>query len=91
MTQHIPIFLLIIFSIHLVVFLRLTFRHKRSDFLLAAIAFLAMVLSSSLRLWRPEMDLAGYDPYAWLRILAWGATAAAAIQFVRHRAKFRKI
>jgi hypothetical protein len=89
MTEPIAIFLFVIFTVHLLVFVRLTVRHKRSDFLLATVAFLALVLSSALRLWRPEMSLAGHDPHAWLRILAWGATAAAAVLFIRNKVRAR--
>jgi 4-amino-4-deoxy-L-arabinose transferase-like glycosyltransferase len=90
MTQHLALFLLIIFSVHLLIFLRLTFRHKRSQFLLATIAFLALVLSNALRLWRPQLDLAGHDPHVWLRCMAWIATTGSVVLFVRNKVKLKK-
>lgn len=90
MTQHFALLLLIVFTVHLLIFLRLTFRHKRSQFLLAAIAFLALVVSYALRLWRPQLDLAGHDPHFWLRCMAWTATMGSAALFIRSKVKFRK-
>jgi 4-amino-4-deoxy-L-arabinose transferase-like glycosyltransferase len=90
MTQNVALFLLIVFTVHLLIFLRLTFRHKRSYFLLAAIAFLALVVSNALHLWRPQLDLAGHDPHVWLRVTAWIATAGSAVLFLRGKFKFKK-
>jgi 4-amino-4-deoxy-L-arabinose transferase-like glycosyltransferase len=88
MTQHIALFLLIIFSVHLLIFLRLTFKHKRSQFLLAAIAFLALVVSNALRLWRPQLDLAGHNPHIWLRFVAWIATMGSVALSIRNKVKY---
>jgi uncharacterized membrane protein YwaF len=90
MTQHFALFLLIVFTAHLLIFLRLTFKHKRSQFLLAAIAFLALVVSNALRLWRPQLDLAGHDPHVWLRFVAWIATLGSVVMFVRNKIKLKK-
>jgi 4-amino-4-deoxy-L-arabinose transferase-like glycosyltransferase len=90
MTQHLALLLLIVFTVHLLIFLRLTLRHKRSQFLLATIAFLALVVSYALRLWSPHLDLAGHDPHVWLRSMAWVATAGSAVLFVRNKAKLKK-
>ena len=85
------IILLVVFMVHLAVFFRLTLRHKRSDFLLATIAFLALVLSTALRQWWPEIGLGGHGLHAWLRVLAWAATAAAAFVFIKNKIKLRKV
>jgi asparagine N-glycosylation enzyme membrane subunit Stt3 len=90
MTQHLALFLLIIFSVHLLIFLRLTFKHKRSQFLLATMTFTALALSNALHLWRPGLDLAGHDPHAWLRFMAWCATAGSVVLFIRDKVKLRK-
>lgn len=78
--------LLILFTVHLVVFLCMTIKHRRFDFLLASITFLALALSNGLRLWRPNFGLAGHSPFIWLRAIAWSSTAAAFVA----RAKFKK-
>lgn len=85
MMQYITIFLLILFSIHLLVFLRLTFKHKQIQFLLATMAFAALTLSNALRLWRPGMVLAGHNPVVWLRFMAWSASAGSAALFIRKK------
>ncbi len=90
MPQYITIFLLILFSVHLLIFLCLTFKHKRIQFLLATIAFTALALSNALRLWRPGMILAGYNPHAWLRFMAWSASAGSAALFIRNKLKLKK-
>jgi hypothetical protein len=53
-------------------------------------AFTALALSNALRLWRPGIDLAGHDPHAWLRFMAWCATAGSAVLFIRDKVKLRK-
>ena len=90
MTQYITVFLLILFTIHLLVFLRLTFKHKRIQFLLATIAFTALALSNALRLWRPGMILAGHNPFAWLRLMAWSSSAGSVALFIRNKVKLKK-
>jgi hypothetical protein len=87
MMHYITIFLLILFSIHLLVFLRLTFKHKRTQFLLATIAFTLLTLSNALRLWRPGMILAGHNPFAWLRFIALSSTAGSVALFIRNKVK----
>jgi hypothetical protein len=91
MTQYAAPLLLIVFTVHLLIFLRLTFRHRQSQYLLATIAFLALVVSSALRLWRPQLNLAGHDPHIWLRIMAWSATLGSAVMTIRNIMKLRKI
>jgi hypothetical protein len=91
MPKQLIIFILVVFMVHLVVFFRLTLRHKRSDFLLATIAFLSLVLSTALRLWWPGIGLGGHELHAWLRVLAWCATAAAAFIFIKNKIKLRKV
>lgn len=88
--QYITIFLLILFSIHLLVFLRLTFKHKRVQFLLATMAFTALALSNALRLWRPGIILAGHNPIVWLRFMAWSASAGSAALFIRDKVHNRQ-
>ncbi len=90
MPQYITIFLLILFSVHLLIFLRLTFKHKRIQFLLATIAFIALTLYNALRLWRPGMILAGHNPFIWLRFMAWSASAGSATLFIRKKFKMKK-
>lgn len=87
MTQYITIFLLVLFSIHLLVFLHLTFKHKRIQFLLATISFTALALSNALRLWRPAMNLAGHNPFVWLRFMALSALMGSAVLSIRNRVK----
>lgn len=89
MPQYITIFLLILFSIHLMIFLHLTFKHKRIQFLLATIAFTALALSNALRLWRPGIILAGHNPYVWLRFMAWSASAGSAALFIRKKLQLK--
>jgi 4-amino-4-deoxy-L-arabinose transferase-like glycosyltransferase len=91
MTQYSIPLLLIVFTIHLLIFLRLTFRYRQSQYLLATITFLALVVSSALRLWRPQLNLAGHDPHTWLRFVAWSATAGSAIQVIRKKMKPKKV
>ncbi len=90
MTQYFTIFLLILFSVHLMIFLHLTFKHKQIQFLLATIAFTALALSNALRLWRPGMILAGHNPYVWLRFMALSASAGSAALFIRKKLKLKK-
>lgn len=71
--------LLVLFTVHLVVFLRMTVKHRRFDFFLASITFFALVLSNGLRLWRPNFGLTGLNPHTWLRAIAWSTTVAAFI------------
>lgn len=86
MTNFTATALFILFSIHLVVFLRMTVKYRRFDFLFATITFFMLALSNGLRLWRPNMGLAGYNPHTWLRAIAWSATVAAFIA----KFKFKK-
>ena len=90
MSELLTIGLLIIFLVHLAAFTWLTFRHKRSDYLLASLAFLALVLSTAVRTWWPDLDLRGQDLHVWLRALGWIATAAAAFLFIKYKIKPKK-
>ena len=90
MPKPLIIFMLAVFMVHLVVFFRLSLRHKRSDFVWATIAFLALVLSTGLRLWWPEIGLGGHELHVWLRVFAWGATAAAVFLYIKDKIKLRK-
>lgn len=87
MTQYLAIVLLIIFSVHLLIFLRLTLKYKRSQFLLATMAFTALAISNALRLWRPGLDLAGHNPRTWLRLMAWSASTGSVTLFIRDKVK----
>jgi 4-amino-4-deoxy-L-arabinose transferase-like glycosyltransferase len=85
MTQQMAPLLLIVFSIHLLIFIRLAFRHRRVHFFLAVISFLALVVSYALRLWRPQLNMAGHDLALWLRFTAWITTAGSAGLAIRNK------
>ena len=63
--------LLGIFTIHLIVFLRLTVKRRKSYYALAAFSFFLLILSLLLHLWMPALELGGRKVYWYLRVGGW--------------------
>lgn len=71
MPRWLMLVLLLIFATHLVVFLRLSIRRGDGHYALVSATFALLVLSFSLRLWAPELELHGQKLYWDSRIAAW--------------------
>ncbi len=89
LTKNMPnsllIALIVIFAIHLVVFSRLAFKHKKDYHILLAITFFLLVSYNAQRLWWPGFELFGRPLYDYSRYGAWTATVLAMAFFIRHK------
>lgn len=76
--------LLAIFLIHFVIFARQYYRRKENYYLAASFTFLLLVLTFSIRLWWPDLNIAGYSAFWMFRIGAW-ISAAVSISWLLYR------
>lgn len=74
--------LLGIFTIHLIIFLRLTVKHRKSYYVLASLSFFLLILSFSLHLWMPALELGGHKVYWYLRVGGWLAAGLSVLLMV---------
>ena len=85
MSKAFLVFLLILFGIHLTIFLWLAVQYRKSYHILAAITFVLLLISTGVRLACPEVHLGPYPLFACIKYTAWLATAAAVISYLGHR------
>lgn len=82
--------LLAIFVIHLVVFFRLFLRRGEKYYLAASFTFLLLVATFSVKIWAPEVQVAGFSLFWALRIAAWISAAVSITWLVRRRIQKRR-
>jgi uncharacterized membrane protein YwaF len=90
MSEPMPIALIVIFSIHLIVFLCLYVKRKRAYHLYAASAFLWLILYQVSRLWWGEMTLFGYSAHVCFRLAAWLTTGLGLLMYLRSTRLFSR-
>ena len=69
------VFLVVLFSIHLVVFARLGLKRRQMYYLALVVTFTLLTASFGLRLVAPEWQVGATAVHQWLRYLAWCSAA----------------
>lgn len=77
--------LLIIFGIHFAVFVLMALRSHRLYQWMAVTAFGLLIAAIVISIWWPAYEIFNRPLHHGLRVLAWIATAVAAVLFLRHR------
>ena len=85
MSDPVTIALIVIFAIHLIVFLHFYVKRRRPYQLYLAVAFVWLILYQVTRLWWNEMTLFGYAAHTWFRLAAWLTTAMGLLMYIRFR------
>ena len=85
MSDHVTIALIVIFAIHLTVFLHLYVKRRRPYQLYLAGAFVWLILYQVSRLWWNEMTLFGYAAHDCFRLAAWLTTGMGLLMYIRFR------
>jgi len=85
MSEPVTIALIVIFAIHLAVFLHLYVKRRRTYHLYLAGAFVWLILYQVSRLWWNEMTLFGYSAPAFFRLAAWLMTGLGLLMYIRFR------
>lgn len=85
MSGPIRIALIVIFSIHLIVFLYLYVRRRNAYFLCVASAFMWLVLYQVARLWWVDVTLFGYSAGTCFRLAAWLTTGFGVLVYLRNK------
>ncbi len=85
MPEPVTISLIVIFAIHLIVFLHLYVKHRRPYQLYLAGVFVWLILYQVTRLWWNEMTLFGYAAHTWCRLAAWLTTAMGLLMYIRFK------
>ena len=87
MTQPGLTILLLIFTIHLVVFSRLAIKYKKDYQRMGALTFALLVLGYMLRIRWPDIQLGGHSIHTYLRGAAWVTSGWTLLLFLQQ--KFR--
>jgi hypothetical protein len=77
--------LLVVFVIHLALFVRLALKKKEGYYWLVSTTFFLLVLSFSSRLWFESIIIFGIPVYWFPRIAAWMCTAVAVTFAIRRK------
>jgi len=85
MSEPVTIALIIIFAIHLIVFLHLYVKRRKTYQLYLAGAFVWLILYQATQLWWHEMTLFGYSAHACFRVAAWLTTGLGLLMYIRFR------
>ena len=85
MSKSVAIALIVIFAIHLFVFLYFYVKRRRPYQLYMAGAFVCLILYQATRLWWSEMTMFGYAAHAWFRLAAWLTTGMGLLMYIRFR------
>jgi asparagine N-glycosylation enzyme membrane subunit Stt3 len=79
--------LLVIFAIHFAVFVYLAYRTRKGYFLFAAITFVLLIISLSMRKWMPHLHIAEIPIHWFVRICAWICVAIGLVFIIRDKIK----
>lgn len=85
MSKPFAIALIVIFSIHFIVFLGLYIRHKRTYHLYLAGAFVWLILYQVMRWWWVDVAWFGYSAHVLFRVAAWVTTGIGMVLFIRFK------
>ena len=70
-----PALLLVVFTTHLPIFARRWRQTRAPRYAATTLTFSLLIVSYSLRVFAPELELGSWPLYAWVRVPAWIAAA----------------
>jgi hypothetical protein len=85
MPDWLVIALLVVFVIHLVLFLRIALKRRERYYWLVSLTFLLLVISFSSRLWLSDLLIGKIPAYWFPRVAAWGCTITVIVLAIRRR------
>ena len=77
-------FLLIVFFIHLLVFLRLALRSNHGYQWMGVVTFVLLITGTIQRFWWPDLHLADRELFPLVQAAAWLASGVTLLLFLRH-------